>query len=251
MYKYHYIDRIRPEQSTSALFFGKALDEALNVMLMGGQDYHEVFDKHWARQEYNGEVLDLKTTDKIKYFKVDGDWETCSKRGHLFLDAYKKEVMPKITKVIAVQKEIEITNADGDKITGIVDLVAEFEGVGTIILDNKSASKNYPKDAIEKSQQLHLYAHALGIDNVGFIVLNKVLKKDDKVGIQYLFGKVDEVGTDLILSRVDEANHGIANKVFDKNKKSCYNFGKCPYYDLCYNGDSKGLIKIEYKTEAK
>lgn len=33
MYKYHYIDRIRPISNSSALYFGSALDEAFNVLL--------------------------------------------------------------------------------------------------------------------------------------------------------------------------------------------------------------------------
>ena len=95
MYKYHYIDRIRPITSGSPLFFGSAVDEALNELLKpkmkdyipkkGGKKKPEldVFRTEWNKQKEN---------DKIEYFKSDIDLSLLNSQQKLVLETFDPEV---------------------------------------------------------------------------------------------------------------------------------------------------------------
>lgn len=79
LYKYHYIDRIRPVKKGSALFFGSALDEAFNVLLDSKKEI-SVFKKddgtsvlQAAIQKFEDEWDDQCDSDCIDYFKSDID----------------------------------------------------------------------------------------------------------------------------------------------------------------------------------
>jgi hypothetical protein len=117
-----------------------------------------------------------------KKFYNHVNWLCLTKKGLLMLKTYQKEVLPKIKKVLAIQKEIKIENDEGDSITGFIDLVAEWEDGKVYILDNKTAARDYEWDAVSKSTQLALYVHAVEAEyntrNAGFIVLGKNIDKD-------------------------------------------------------------------------
>ena len=82
-YKLHYIDRLRSEKTGSALLFGGALDEALNVLLETKLDnppetatddldrLKRGFDYHLSHQMVKKEMLDIRTSHYIEYFKSD------------------------------------------------------------------------------------------------------------------------------------------------------------------------------------
>lgn len=84
-YKLHYIDRIRSHQLGSALLFGSALDEALNVLLETKLDnppetatsdlvrIKQGFDIHMTYKIINKEQEDVRTSHFIEYFKSDFD----------------------------------------------------------------------------------------------------------------------------------------------------------------------------------
>jgi hypothetical protein len=78
LYKYHYIDRIRPYYTTSALVFGSAVDEALNELLKtrmkkSGEilDYKQLFFGKMQYFNYNKKTFDVKNDDIVKYYKSD------------------------------------------------------------------------------------------------------------------------------------------------------------------------------------
>ena len=82
-YKLHYLDRIRPDKLGSALLFGSALDEALNVLLETKLDnppenatddldrLKQGFDHHMTYQIFNKEQEDVRTSHFIEYFGSD------------------------------------------------------------------------------------------------------------------------------------------------------------------------------------
>jgi hypothetical protein len=110
------------------------------------------------------------------------NWLCLTKKGILMLEAYRTEVLPKIKKVLAIQKEINISNDSGDSIIGYIDLVAEMDDGKVYVLDNKTAARAYDWDAVEKSTQLALYVHAVENEyntrHAGFIVLGKAIDKN-------------------------------------------------------------------------
>ena len=233
MYEYHYIKKIRPNWTSSALLFGDALDKALNELVLNtGVDPYETFVKGWthafinkkpvyvptatsllyANKDYDANLLvqedfdeikrridcgELKehdfsqlvkkkkdyswqklTEDEKKYFNFQ-NWLCMKRKAWYIIEGYKVKVLPKIKKVHAVQKEIIVENGEGDVLSGFVDLIADLEGYGTVILDHKTSARDYDLDAVVKSEQLALYVHMEG-ENYntqygGFIVMKKNL----------------------------------------------------------------------------
>lgn len=110
------------------------------------------------------------------------NWLSMRRKGFLMLKAYAKKVMPRFNTVHEVQLSINLENGSGDSVIGFVDLVADVKGHGTVILDNKTASRAYESDSVRTSAQLSLYLHALQdkypTRKAGYIVLNKQLIKN-------------------------------------------------------------------------
>ncbi|MDX1373861.1 MAG: PD-(D/E)XK nuclease family protein, partial [Nitrososphaeraceae archaeon] len=227
MYDLHYNERIRSHKIGSALLFGSALDEALNVLLATKLDnppeeatddlerLKQGFDHHLTYQRINKEIEDVRTSHFIEYFGSDFDrdcltsaeleslsrfiknagyikdpndpnsgqpepiglydeiagyiknglqidatdqsyynycsWLSLRRKGHLMLEHYKNEIMPKIKRVHSIQKKVELPNDDGDEMIGYIDFEAElhdYPELGIITIDNKTSSKKYKKTDI-------------------------------------------------------------------------------------------------------
>jgi hypothetical protein len=148
----HYIRGLREEVVGSALPFGTAMDNALNVLLDNKKDGksdcpYEMFEKCWAKQEINGKKENLKKSDKVRYYKSDfnellitpedekliskgyhKEWVCLRRKAYLLLDAYEKQVMPHLSEIIKVQEYIKIVSDNGeDYIMGYLDFVAKFK----------------------------------------------------------------------------------------------------------------------------
>jgi len=113
-------------------------------------------------------------------------WLCMFNKGKLMIKAYKDKVLPHLTVVHEVQREFSLTNGSGDSIIGLVDLIADVEGHGTVILDNKTAGRPYDRASAKNSEQLGLYLHVLEEEyktrKVGYIVLLKnVIKNKVKI----------------------------------------------------------------------
>lgn len=207
--------------------------------------------------------LDSLNEEERKVFNYI-NWMSLRRKGHLMIKAYKTKVLPRLTKIHTVQEQIELKNEDGDCITGIVDLVADIDGLGTFILDNKSSAAPYKDNSVDESTQLALYVHALEekykTQNAGYIVLNKKVKKNrvktctkcghdsgaaktcnNVINDKRCHGELDEVVTpeitvQIILSKIslqkqedvlkvfDMANDKIKTKEFEPNENTCYNY---------------------------
>jgi hypothetical protein len=99
---------------------------------------------------------------------------------------FREKIQPKIRKVLALEKEIKLTNDQGDVITGYADLVCEWEDGSVIVFDFKTSTKNYEETSVLTSPQLSLYIFSLFEEyktrKAGYIVFNKrVLKNKKKV----------------------------------------------------------------------
>lgn len=119
----------------------------------------------------------------IKQFMNYANWLCMFHKGMLMLEAYQTEIMPKIKKVLCVQKEISLESDDesGDKITGFVDAVLEWEDGSVVIFDHKTSAREYEQDSVLKSPQLTLYMAALRDEykatKAGYIVFRKMINK--------------------------------------------------------------------------
>lgn len=253
-YKYylHYVMRYRSSLQSSALCFGNALDLALNSMLEGSVDYHNVFDSEWSKYlgtmnsiEYYKSDLDLKLlTEEEKLLPiVEQNFISLKRKGHKLLDAYKENIMPKIHKVISIQEELHLIGQDDsgvdteDSIYGKLDLIALIENdkgeVHRALLDNKTTSEPYAKNSVQVKDQLALYAAGFSdIEWFGYLTLNK---KNFKT--QIILDRISSERKQEVLQKFVDTLDKIKNEQFDKNKKSCYAFGRrCEFYTHCHSG---------------
>lgn len=276
----HYYLRLRSKEISSALYFGSALDEALNVLLASPLDRSpdallrakDKFDIAWSYAEINGERVILSRPEVIKYSKADLDeslldeeippsvdrsWASLRVKGHLMLEAYAEQVIPRIKEVHAVQKQISLVNEAGDAFTGIIDLIATLDNGKTFILDNKSSSITYAKDAVETSAQLSTYLEAMrheyNLAGAGYIVIPKKIRKQKlpKVPISIMLGEISEGLISETFQKYDEVLHGVKNGHFPCKPENCRSkpWG-CGFEKYC-RSEGKDLTGLVYHKERK
>lgn len=69
-YNLHYNKKYRPKRQSSALLFGSAIDLAFGNLLEGGNGI-DLFEKAWLHQEINKQVVYLKDSPVLAYYKSD------------------------------------------------------------------------------------------------------------------------------------------------------------------------------------
>jgi len=111
------------------------------------------------------------------------NWYSLYRKGLLMIKQFQKDILPNIEKVLAVQVYVTLKNEDDDVIIGYADLVCKYKNHGTVILDFKTASKEYDEEnSVLTSPQLTLYVHSLEEEfktrKAGYIVFNKHVRKN-------------------------------------------------------------------------
>lgn len=251
-YKYylHYVLKYRSSLLSSALAFGNALDIALNDLLIGKDNFHEVFDSEWSKYqnvsiEYYKSDLDssLLSDDERELPLPEQNFISLRYKGHKLLEAYHTEIFPKIKNVISIQEEVRLQgidedgNSTEDSIYGKLDLIAMIEAAdGTVhyaLLDNKTTSEPYTKNSVQTKDQLALYASGFPeIKSFGYLTLNK---KNFKT--QIIIDHITEERREEVLNKFLTTLGNIRDNIFERNTKSCYAFGRrCEYYTHCHKG---------------
>ncbi len=270
----HYMLRLRPIEQGSALAFGSAVDDALNVLLAAPlnrspKTLEQAKDKFTAEWASHG-------TANIKYSKADLDegllknfpewssinrsWLSLREKGLLLLEAYAEQVVPRIKEVIAVQEEISLVNEVGDSFTGIVDLIVKWEDDRIILFDNKTSSVKYPDDAVQTSGQLGTYYEAVkekyGIEACGYIIIPKQIRKKKLplVPIEVMIGNIGEELVEKTFQGYESVLHGIKNADFPCTRTSregcCSTPWGCSYRAYC-ESDGRDLTGLKVAEERK
>lgn len=275
-YYLHYYLRLRPAVVGSALVFGGAIDQGLNALLEKKENPEEIFLKAWSAQEINGEMLDLSTTDKIKYSKADYDytilteddmgmigagatkeWVSLRRKGLMIIEAYREQVIPQIKEVVAVQKYVELKNDNGDSLIGWIDFIATFDDGKTYICDNKTTSIKYKPDSVAQSGQLATYFEAakdqnIKVDGAAYIAIPKNFRKSKQplVPIEIVKGEIDDNILDKTFEEYDKTIQGIKMGEFACTGCKDNVFG-CVYKTYCDSGglDTTGLIYVEKREK--
>lgn len=266
--------RLRPTETGSALVFGGAVDVGLNSLLIDLRDGHTP-DVELAKARFDDE---FKATDPhtIKYSKADKDESILTaedeldlgesytvpienlcliRKGHMIIDAYVEQVLPRLEKVLLVQHEISLTNELGDSLIGVVDLVAQIDGK-TYILDNKTSSIKYAENSADISQQLGTYFEALKdeykLDGVGFIVIPKNFrkKKEPLVPIEIKLGAVSEAILVETFRLYEKVLDGIKSGKFECSRNCCRQPWPCTYKTYCDSG-GRDLTGLKYEEKKK
>lgn len=218
-WRLHYQERYRADKGFSSLLFGSAIDKAMEYILLKDKvvipeelkgreiNEHDIFDYHWRSAHINDELVSIPSYPKMQYAKSDLDldlltqeekehaqgdtqllsWYSLQHKGHLMLQAFKKDVLPKIKKVYSVQEEVNLESSDSDdSVIGFCDAVLELEGYDKpIVMDFKTSAKPYDESScVQESAQLAQYLYTLGdkynTDLAGYIVFNKSIDKNKK-----------------------------------------------------------------------
>lgn len=159
------------------------IDQAIKTgkIKFKSRHHEESFNEIKVKKKLTG-WDNVSSEEKVFYNYMN--WLCLRRKGLLMIEAYRKQVMPKIINVLSVQEPINLDNGHGDVITGFVDLIAEIKGHGIVILDNKTSSMEYDKDSVLVSPQLSTYVHALGdkynTRKGGYIVVHKQVIKNTK-----------------------------------------------------------------------
>ncbi len=287
-FEFHYKNRLRPVAIGSPLVFGIAVDNALNDFLTGEGDLFASF-----RDSFKWEDMEnVEFTDKDLQWDVFSPeqqqelsqrdvkyqaWACLRVKGRLLLEAYRDIIYPQIEEVHSVQEKLESR-------PGVLDAVLTIRDHGMVLIDHKTSSMPYQRDAIQKDTQLALYSRDRGIDKIGFAVLNKKIcfvkictkcgfdgshsshktcpKEVDSVRchgkfqktpdqgrmVQLLIQDAPKINQVLIESSINDVEKAIKANHFPRNLNSCHKmYGKpCPYFNKCWKNNEDGLeIKEE------
>jgi len=229
LYKLNFIDKLRTfPPNSSALEFGTAMHAALQAELEGG-DSDEVFRILW----------DLAKPKPLVYYGLS--WEFLNDTGEVFLARFRR--LHKKNFEIGTPMEQRIFGTLGPhKVEGTPDFVGLYKGVPSMI-DFKTASKQYHKDRITVSDQLHLYRHLvkqqLGYD-AKQLVYFVMIKKQQR--IQVITQMIDEEEHQEILSNIENQIKELETRtVFHQNKDACLMAGSypCDFWEKCHGKKGK------------
>lgn len=272
----HYKKYIRSEVAGSALFFGSKIEIGIDALLEGKSllEAQNLFLDDFEEVQINGEWISLKDLNKIEYSKSDLDedliegrlndnasyqykvWFSLKEKGLLLIEAYSKDILPHIKRVIATQVPVEVKNETGDMITGFADLICEWDDGRIVLLDHKTTSITFKNDAAnseEYGKQTALYFDLLKdkykLDAVGFIVLEKKIRK--KVPRARVYWTEFQVPKEELIQKTfkefDEVCEAIKAEKYDCAYPKCNAYGKeCCYRKFCQSGDKnmEGLVKL-------
>ena len=105
------------------------------------------------------------------------NWYSMRSKGRLMLDAYVRDIVPQIEKVVSIQQRVDLTSPCGTKMIGYIDGVVRFKGdTEDTILDNKTSASPYDDDKVSFSPQLATYGYVLDLNKAAFGVMLKNIK---------------------------------------------------------------------------
>lgn len=158
--------------------------------LLKKQDWAELLLAHGTDSETTIAIVDKRNKEGYEKLKANEQvivnhafWLCLKQKGLYMVDAFRRKVMPRLKNVLATQKYISLENEDGDSVIGYIDLIADVDGHGIVVLDVKTSARAYDEEtSVIYSPQLSLYVHAVSEEystrKAGFIVLNKAIMKN-------------------------------------------------------------------------
>ena len=159
-YYMKYVLGYREEIVGSPLIIGSANDAGTEALLQGKtlEEAKKIHDELLLNPVVNGVQVDAVTSELIKWSKSDlknspidseNPAEIWVAKGHMILEQYQKQVLPKIKDVLGTQIKASITNDFGDEAYGYADFIYEHIDGRIILADNKTSGKKYNDEKIE------------------------------------------------------------------------------------------------------
>jgi RecB family exonuclease len=149
-YRLYYIEGLRPKLTSASLVFGKTVHQALALMFQEGVDPARFFLDSWR---------ETRQAD-INYSKKES-WDKLKDCGEQLLEKFVQEQVPRINNVRSIEKSFELKISDLDlPFIGFIDLVADVDGLDTVI-DFKTSATSYAGHEAILSDQLTAYQLAV------------------------------------------------------------------------------------------
>jgi hypothetical protein len=212
--------------------------------------YGEDFDiKKFA--EYMDDARRLKQEVPLEHTKIQNYMRHLCllRKGEMIIPEMLSWVKENALKTISTQRPITISNESGDTFRGFLDAIIDTKDHGTILYDLKtsaSPTQDYPEGCADLSPQLSIYAQETGVYDVGYLIFDKnIRKKDPRVRIREVYGKITEQQLDKTFEDIDNAVKDIKAGNFPRNLESCNKYGGCPYAGYCFkNKDMTNLVDL-------
>lgn len=263
----HYLLRLRPIETGSALLFGSAIDIGLNKLLLDkknnlpvdSENVKDLFRKYMYENKSNVTYskADLDETLLIDILVPNDEpraFYSLLQKGYIIIDSYIEQVLPKIKTVHQVQYNINLTNPAGDTFLGVIDLIATLTDGKTYILDNKTSSKRYKQDSVSESEQLATYFDSMkdsyNLSGAGYIVIPKTIrkKKEPKCEIEIILGETKEELIEQTYIKYDQVLNGIKNGQFSCSGNCQKSPWGCCYKTYCNSGGTD-LTGLEFRNK--
>jgi hypothetical protein len=172
-------------------------DKDLDTDLLKAEDWH-VLAEHFSIvpetiEEALKEVIYTKASVGYAYLNNEdkgifnyANWLCLKQKGLLMLKEFKSIFDENVEEVLGTQVKVDLENENGDSVIGFIDFVFKWKGIDKpVIIDLKTAGREYEEDAVRKSPQLSLYVFSVSdkfqdTRTCGFLVLNKNISKNKK-----------------------------------------------------------------------
>lgn len=145
-----------------------------------GKDVLEQVSAIYKQKEAIG--FQMLSKEKKKLLN-EANWYCMMAKGYLMLTEAIRVANSQIEEVYGTQLKVSLKNDNEDEITGFIDFVAKMKGYEEpVIMDLKTAARPYERDAVQESQQLCIYTHAVsnefrGTRKAGYLVILKNMFK--------------------------------------------------------------------------
>ena len=165
--------------------YNASLLESQGTLISAWEKELGVMHEDAVRDQKQREFKKVSDSSQKMYHRLC--WLSLKLKGLLMLEAFVRDMLPKIKKVVAIQHkltgELEV-NGEKVEVVGYIDLICEFEGYDKpIVFDIKTSAMFYEQDAIKLSEQLILYTSAVGeelkTDLAGYMIMIKNISSDD------------------------------------------------------------------------
>jgi CRISPR/Cas system-associated exonuclease Cas4 (RecB family) len=222
-YRLYYVERLRPKTPDAALMFGQLIHQALAQLFRTGADPAESFDNAWL-------VLRDDPLNDGRY----ESWEIMRAKGKALLAKFLNEEMPRLGNVMAIEQlfTLRITSLDL-ALVGVIDLVAELDGVHTVI-DFKTAGSAYQDHDVQLSDQPAAYQLAEP-DAQQFALCVFVCTKEPR--IEWYISARQPAQLAEYLAKADLVGHAVtAGHFYKRPGRWC---GYCDFLPVCLGDEQK------------
>jgi len=255
-YYFHYVRRIREEIKSGALFFGSALDKALNSVLLKKGNPHDIFDEAWSEDWHNDVKIKLDDSPIVRYADSDFDKDLLTDFDFMLINEKMKTLNLPIMPPLDLYRTIAADKKDRGFDNLPPDYVKIYNYMNWLVMSRKGhlmidayIQKVMPRIVNVISVQKHTTVKSNTGDTLqGYIDIIADVKLDDGTIVraildnktstsEYDFDAVKTSQQLTIYADLEDIQYGgffVLRKTIRKDKTKCCS--KCNYNGIKDNG---------------